>query len=114
MANPLGNPDTAIKPGQALNPEGGRTPIHRFKRMFGQSLRALAKQPADPANPFGDIDKMDEMARVCWAMAMKGDLGAIKEIADRVDGKVMQPQLISGDSKNPVVHKHILAFKSEI
>ncbi len=113
MANPRGNPDTAIKPGQALNPEGGRTPIHRFKRMFGQSLRALAKEPADP-NPFGDIDKMDELARVCWAMAKQGDLGAIKEIADRVDGKVIQPQVVSGDSKNPVVHKHILAFTSGI
>lgn len=38
------------------------------------------------------------------AKAMEGDMQAIKELADRMDGKV--PQVVQGDDENPVSVLH--------
>ena len=44
-----------------------------------------------------DPRKLDELAAKLWSTAMEGDTSAMKEIADRLDGKVAQP--IAGDSE---------------
>jgi len=41
-----------------------------------------------------------ELADKCVEMALDGDMQAIKEIGDRLDGKA--PQAIIGDNENPV------------
>jgi len=35
-------------------------------------------------------------------MAMEGDMAAVKEIGERLDGKAAQQQIHSGDPENPV------------
>lgn len=53
-----------------------------------------------------DGQKVRRMRRVAAALvnkALDGDVPAIKEIADRVDGKVAQQQILSGDAENPLV-----------
>lgn len=45
--------------------------------------------------------KLREIARVLLAKAAEGDMAAIKEVGDRLDGKA--PQAIVGDSSAPLV-----------
>lgn len=53
----------------------------------------LAASRQDPA-------RLKRVAEAAWAKAESGDMGAFKEIADRLDGKAVQP--ISGDDENPL------------
>ena len=56
-----------------------------------------------------DTDNIPKLRRVVDALiakAMEGDIAAIKEIADRVDGKV--PQTIHGDPDNPLIIEGIV------
>jgi hypothetical protein len=73
-----------FQPGQSGNPNG-RPKSKPFKQALQKALRAAE-------------DDSEMMARIALALVTKaseGDVPAIKEIADRLDGKVTQP--ISGD-----------------
>lgn len=59
-------------------------------------FRAALNRYAD-ANP----KALDELAEKLFATAMTGDTTAIREVADRLDGKV--PQAIVGDEDHPPV-----------
>lgn len=49
-------------------------------------------------------DKLRAVADALVEKAIAGDIAAIKEVADRLDGKV--PQAISGDDENPLTMVH--------
>lgn len=69
-------------------PLGAENKNKRFKA-------ALARfADADPA-------RLDDLAQKLWATAMSGDVAAMREVADRLDGKV--PQAIVGDEEHPPV-----------
>lgn len=51
----------------------------------------------------GDIKPLNQIAEQVVAMAINGDIQAIKEIADRLDGKPAQALTIGGDADNPFV-----------
>jgi hypothetical protein len=51
-----------------------------------------------------DKTKLRAVADALVDKAMNGDVQAIKEVADRLDGKV--PQGISGDDENPLTMVH--------
>ena len=46
-------------------------------------------------------------------MAVGGDLHAIKEIADRLEGKVPQAQVIQGDGRGPIRLVAVVPAKAE-
>jgi hypothetical protein len=48
-----------------------------------------------------DPKRLDEMAEKLWLKAMGGDVVAMKEVADRLDGKVAQP--VGGSDDLPPV-----------
>lgn len=53
-----------------------------------------------------DGEKVRRARRVAASLvnkALEGDVSAIKEINDRVDGKVAQQQILSGDAENPLI-----------
>lgn len=52
-----------------------------------------------------DPERLKKAAEKAWDKAIEGDLAAFREIADRLDGKAVQP--ISGDDENPleVIHR---------
>lgn len=66
----------------AGRPPGAENKNKRFK--------AALNRYAD-ANP----KALDELAEKLWATAMTGDIPAIREVIDRLDGKV--PQAVVGD-----------------
>lgn len=45
-------------------------------------------------------ERLKRAAEKIWDKAEEGDLASFKEIADRIDGKAVQP--ISGDDENPL------------
>lgn len=70
----------------------GNTNSRKGNRLWANTIkRALAQ---------GDPDKLRKIADKLLAMAEEGDLGAIKELGDRIDGK--PSQTIAGDEENPL------------
>jgi len=65
-------------------------------RIITQNLIALLHE-VDP----NDVPKVRRFAEALLAKALEGDVAAMKEVADRVDGKV--PQQILGDPDNPLI-----------
>ena len=83
------------KPGQSGNPEGGR-----IAKRYREALAIAAAKLAADGDP---MTTKVEIAAAHIARAKAGDMAAIKEFADRVDGKV--PQAIGGaDELGPVTH----------
>lgn len=69
-------------------PPGAENKNKRFKA-------ALARYAdADPK-------RLDELAEKLWTTALEGDVAAMREVADRLDGKV--PQAIVGDDEAPPI-----------
>ena len=69
-------------------PAGSQNKDKRFK--------AALVRYAD-ANP----ERLDKLAEKLWLTALEGDVPALREVADRLDGKV--PQAIVGDDDYPPV-----------
>jgi hypothetical protein len=85
--NPLGNPKivelgehTQFKPGQSGNP-GGRPKT----KPITEALRELL---ASVGPVLGEKTNAQSLADRLLVMALNGDLSAIRELADRVEGKV--------------------------
>jgi len=76
MSKPRGKP---FKKGQSGNP-GGRPKT----KEFVEAIRTKIKE-AD-----GDRTKLETIAAKLVEKAVEGDLAAIKEVADRLDGKPVQ------------------------
>jgi hypothetical protein len=84
-----------FQPGQSGNPNG-RPKTKPFKDALQKAIESAGD----------DNSALKLVAAALLAKAQEGDVPAIKEIADRLDGKVAQP--ISGDDDGDairVVHK---------
>jgi phage I-like protein len=80
-----------FQPGQSGNPNG-RPKSKPFKEALQRALNAAGD----------DRDMLEAVATALVGKAMMGDVPAIKELADRMDGKVTQP--IEGDADGePIV-----------
>lgn len=77
----------AFQPGQSGNP-GGRP---KAAKLFRDALMTELKR-AD-----NNVERIQKVAQRLVENAIGGETAAIKEIADRIDGKV--PQGIVGDSE---------------
>jgi hypothetical protein len=83
-----------FQPGQSGNP-GGRGTEKRFREAL---LLELAED--------GDARKpLREVAKALIAAALTGDVSAIREIADRIDGKIPQPAPIQADDNTRLIIK---------
>lgn len=76
----------------------GNTYAANHKRPWAEALqRALeVHKPADKRQ------RLDALAASIVAKAMDGDIAALKEIGDRLDGKSKQQLELSQDPENPV------------
>jgi len=64
-------------------------------RLWGDIIRKLAVQE--------DYKRLHEIAYALYAKASEGDMTAIKELGDRLDGKAVQE--LKGDSESPIIIK---------
>jgi hypothetical protein len=79
-----------FKPGQVTNPNGARK-----ERKFYQAL-LIALSAEGP-----DI-RLRKIAEQLIKAAEKGEPWAIRELMDRIDGKVPQATILQGDAEEPV------------
>jgi hypothetical protein len=82
------------------NPKGagaplGHTNASKNNRIWGDLIRKLAVQE--------DYRRLHTIANALYEKAADGDMNAIKEIGDRLDGKAMQENKISGDADAPLL-----------
>ena len=82
------------------NPKGagaplGHTNASKNNRIWGDLIRKLAVQE--------DYKRLHTIANALYEKAADGDMNAIKEIGDRIDGKALQENKLSGDADSPIV-----------
>lgn len=90
---------TQFQPGQSGNP-GGKPKQKEMRDALRLALRDDVDAP--PRN------KMDAIVRAHVEKALEGDMAAIKEIYDRIDGKVAQA--IVGDDEEAAIRIDGLAL----
>lgn len=95
MANETTNTHGGAREGAGA-PLGNQNSI-KSNRYFGETIKRMALQ--------SNGEMLRTIAQALIDKASDGDLGAIKEFADRVDGKSMQENKITGDDDAPVVIK---------
>lgn len=79
-------------------PGPGRPPK---ERSFAAALRVAINEAVE-----GGGNKLRKVAEALVDKAMSGDVNAIRELADRIDGKV--PQALVGEDDGPVRVAHSL------
>lgn len=70
----------------------------------GNQNAAKAKVWSDAVRKVGiRRGALESLANKLWDMALEGDMQAIKEVGDRIEGK--PAQAITGDGGGPVLHR---------
>ena len=65
----------------------GRPKGSTAQRIWADALRKTA---LERVKEHGNARKLDLAAKAAWAKAMAGDAAVLKELGDRIDGKVPQ------------------------
>lgn len=91
VSRPIGRP---FLPGQSGNPNG-----RPKKRPFKEALDRVLKEEGKGED---ESSALDEVVRALYTKAKTGDVAAIKEIAERYDGKIAQA-VIGGDEDDPPI-----------
>ena len=80
---------------KAAESNQGNKHSSKENRIWGNIIRKLAVQE--------DYRRLHTIANALYEKAADGDMNAIKEIGDRLDGKAMQENKISGDADAPLI-----------
>lgn len=78
----------------------GRSGPKQEKPFRDALLLAVKEATADE-----DKQKLRKLAEKLVEKAIEGDVTAIKEVADRLDGKAAQSMTLSGDEEAPLVSR---------
>jgi hypothetical protein len=104
------SPSTEFQPGQSGNPGGRpkRTPIT-------DAMRAYLMLPYDgKEKKYKGLNNADVLAIRQFELAIEdGDMGAAKEIADRVEGKVPQRQEFGGPEGGAIPFVNVSPAENE-
>lgn len=80
-------------------PEGNQNAASK-KPWAAAIARALQKRSVVTR-----VEALDELAEKLLGLCDIGDLGALKELGDRLDGKVSQDVNLGGQPNNPLVNR---------
>lgn len=106
--NSLGLLTMTFKKGQSGNPQG-----RALDKEFRDALRISAYEDASAEMPKVSVKGRNRLRAAADALmikAMLGDVPAIKEVADRLDGKVPQPKEHSGKDGEAIQHNFKIKF----
>lgn len=84
-------------PGKVGAPLGNKNAV-KERRLWGETIRRVVTQ--------GNSKRLRSAAERLVAVAEKGDVGALRELGDRLDGKV--PQGIFGPGEHG---EHVVEFR---
>jgi len=87
-------PSTAWKPGQSGNPGGAVKGYVKFAVILQKELARVDRR---------NKSQLAKIAEKVVAMAVKGDMDAVRWLADRVDGKVTQSISVNSEQTVHVV-----------
>jgi len=85
---------------QPGNQEAKKADLRRPRIVAQAIISALRETDSD------NIPKLHRLAHALVAKALEGDVAAMKEVADRVDGKV--PVQVQGDPDNPLIIERVM------
>ena len=104
MSNETTNTHGGAREGAGA-PEGNQNSI-KSNRYFAETIKRMVIQ--------SNGEMLRTIAQALINKASEGDLGAIREFADRVDGKAMQENKMVGDDNSPMVLKIITGVPSAL
>lgn len=81
----------------------GNTHSSKINRLAAETLKRVLIQE--------EAIRLRQVTEALVAKAEGGDVSAIKEIFDRVDGKVVQENKVTGDSDEPVIIKIVTGIE---
>ena len=83
-------------------PLGNKNSI-KSNRLWAETIRRAVIQD--------DAQRLRQIAEALLIKASEGDMTAIKELGDRLDGKSLQENKLTGDSDEPVVIKIVTGIE---
>jgi hypothetical protein len=78
--------------GRKVGGQPGNTNSKRSNRLWADTIRRVLAQGADP-------DRIRRLAEALVSKAEEGDMSALKELGDRLDGKAAQQVFVNGDEE---------------
>lgn len=73
----------------------GNTNGKKENRIWGDAIKRVVAQ--------GNSQKLRDLAEKLVSLAEAGDVAALKELGDRLDGKPAQQVQLSGDAETPLI-----------
>jgi hypothetical protein len=83
-------------------PLGNKNSI-KSNRLWAETIRRAVVQD--------DAQRLRQIAEALLIKASEGDMTAIKELGDRLDGKALQENKVTGDSDEPVIIKIVTGIE---
>jgi hypothetical protein len=83
-------------------PFGNKNSI-KSNRLWAETIRRAVVQD--------DAQRLRQIAEALLIKASEGDMAAIKELGDRLDGKALQENKLTGDSDEPVIIKIVTGIE---
>jgi hypothetical protein len=83
-------------------PLGNKNSI-KSNRLWAETIRRAVVQD--------DAQRLRQIAEALLVKASEGDMAAIKELGDRLDGKALQENKLTGDSDEPVIIKIVTGIE---
>ena len=75
----------------------------KTNRLWAETIRRAVVQD--------DAQRLRQIAEALLIKASEGDMAAIKELGDRLDGKALQENKLTGDSDEPVTIKIVTGIE---
>ena len=75
----------------------GNTNARKANRAWSETIRRVVAQ--------NDSEKLRAAAEKLVELAQAGDVAALRELGDRLDGKAAQQIQLQGDEDQPLVHR---------
>lgn len=92
----MGASSTSFKPGQSGNPNGRPPRDWSWKELLEQAAEEEIEMKNKLGAVTGKMKLKEVVTKKLWSMAAKGDIQAVKEIFDRMDGKPEQSVAVDG------------------
>ena len=83
-------------------PFGNKNSI-KSNKLWAETIRRAVVQD--------DAQRLRQIAEALLVKASEGDMAAIKELGDRLDGKALQENKLTGDSDEPVIIKIVTGIE---
>ena len=101
-----------LLPGSQLNPAGKPEGARHMSTLLRESLKSMVRLKDKEGN-VRELSTEQAIVEVLQKLAVKGDLRAIREVLDRIDGKPMQAVDVTSNGEKVMVMPQELINKNQ-